>query len=207
MLIVVALIVVKQIGFGVIACYPTMRFWRKLEEMLPQASRTFLNQQFRDQTEGKPKFKDQHFRVNPNQVFWHPGDQVFGHPGDQVFWHPGDQGFWHPGDQIFLEMSRNFLEISWNFWSPGCQTPWSPGCQKTWSPGCQKTWSPGCQKTWFGLTWKFWPLNFGFPSVWSRKFWFGKLREACRIHFHLFSSKSIRRIPSYDQKPSEVNEY
>ena len=36
---------------------------------------------------------------------------------------------------------------------------------------------------------------------------FRKLREACRNNFNLFSSKSIQRIPSYDQKPSEVNEY
>ena len=36
---------------------------------------------------------------------------------------------------------------------------------------------------------------------------FRKLREACRNRFHLFSSKTLRRIPSYDQKPSEVNEY
>ena len=32
-----------------------------------------------------------------------------------------------------------------------------------------------------------------------------KVREACRNNFHLFSSKSIARIPSYDQKPSEIN--
>ena len=56
MLIVVALIVVKQFVFWVIARYPTMRFWRKLEEMLPQASRTFLNQNFRNQTAGRPSF-------------------------------------------------------------------------------------------------------------------------------------------------------
>ena len=37
--------------------------------------------------------------------------------------------------------------------------------------------------------------------------WFRKVREACRKNFHLFSSKSDRRISSYDQKHSELHDY
>ena len=41
--------------FFVITRYHTMRFWRKLEETFLLASRTFLNQNFRDKTAGKPQ--------------------------------------------------------------------------------------------------------------------------------------------------------
>ena len=37
--------------------------------------------------------------------------------------------------------------------------------------------------------------------------WFRKVREACRNHFHLFSSKTLRRIPSYDQKTYNFHDY
>ena len=63
--IVVAFLVVKNFGFLVIARYHTIRISRKLEEIFLSASRSFLNQNFRNQTVGKPKFKGQHFRVNP----------------------------------------------------------------------------------------------------------------------------------------------
>ena len=33
-----------------------------------QTSRTFLNQNFRDQTGGKTQFKGRHFRVNPKKI-------------------------------------------------------------------------------------------------------------------------------------------
>ena len=49
--------------------------------------------------------------------------------------------------------------------------------------------------------------QFGFPEVFLDPGRFRKVREACRNHFHLFSSKFIARIPSYDQKPSEVHDY
>ena len=37
--------------------------------------------------------------------------------------------------------------------------------------------------------------------------WFRKVREACRNNFHLFSSKTLRRIPSYDQKTYNFHDY
>ena len=49
--------------------------------------------------------------------------------------------------------------------------------------------------------------QFGFPEVLLNPGRFRKVQEACRNHFHLFSSKFIARIPSYDQKPSEVHDY
>ena len=55
--IVVAFLVVKNFVFLVIARYHTIRISRKLEEIFLSASRSFLNQNFLDQTEGKPKFK------------------------------------------------------------------------------------------------------------------------------------------------------
>ena len=49
--------------------------------------------------------------------------------------------------------------------------------------------------------------KFGFPEVFVDPGRFRKVREACRNHFHLFSSKFIARISSYDQKPSEVHDH
>ena len=49
--------------------------------------------------------------------------------------------------------------------------------------------------------------NFGFPAVWEVPGGFRKLREAWEKNFHQFSSKFIGGIPSYDPKPSEVNDY
>ena len=65
--IVVAFLVVKNFGFLVIARYHTIRISRKLEEIFLSASRSFLDQNFRNQTVGKPKFKGQNFRVNPKK--------------------------------------------------------------------------------------------------------------------------------------------
>ena len=36
---------------------------------------------------------------------------------------------------------------------------------------------------------------------------FRKLREACRIHFHLVAPNKFFMVPSYDQKTKKVNEY
>ena len=46
--------------------------------------------------------------------------------------------------------------------------------------------------------------NFGFPTVWSRTFWFRKLREVCRIHFHLVAPPKTAVVPSYDQKTKKI---
>ncbi len=53
-------------------------------------------------------------------------------------------------------------------------------------------------------------------QIGSKKEWFSEVlggpegfrevREACRKNFHQFSSNSIRRIPSYDQKTKNVND-
>ena len=43
-------------------------------------------------------------------------------------------------------------------------------------------------------------LNLGFPAVWFRIFWFRKVREVCRIHFHLVAPHKSFMGPSYDQK-------
>ena len=54
---------------------------------------------------------------------------------------------------------------------------------------------------------KFWSVNFGFPAVSFRTFWFRKVREVCRIHFHLVAPPETAVVPSYDQKTEEVSEY
>ena len=46
-----------------------------------------------------------------------------------------------------------------------------------------------------GLTRKCWPLNFGFPAVWFRKWWFREVRELWRIHVHQISSKFMIVVP------------
>ena len=51
----VTFLLVNLFGFWVITRYRAMRFGRKLEETFLLASRTFLNQHFRDQTAGKPQ--------------------------------------------------------------------------------------------------------------------------------------------------------
>ncbi len=61
-LILVNLIPVNFLGFLVITRYHAMHFRQKLEEIFLSASRTFLNQNFWDQTVGKSKFRDQFFR-------------------------------------------------------------------------------------------------------------------------------------------------
>ena len=52
----------------------------------------------------------------------------------------------------------------------------------------------------FSMFSKFWCEHFGFPAVWSRKFGFRKVREVCRIHFHLFWYLYVSMGPSYHQK-------
>ena len=49
--------------------------------------------------------------------------------------------------------------------------------------------------------------KFGFPADWEVPGGFRKLREAWEKNFHQFSCKFIGGIPSYDPKPSEVNDY
>ena len=43
--------------------------------------------------------------------------------------------------------------------------------------------------------------DFGFPEVFGGLVGFRKLRDACRIHFHLSRYLESFRVPSYDQKP------
>ena len=73
------------------------------------------------------------------------------------------------------------------------------------------------KKTSNTLTWKyslifsgfsenFVPEKFGFSEVFVVPGRFRKVREACRNHFHLFSSKFIARIPSYDPKTEKFYE-
>ena len=62
--VLVTFLLVKIVGLWVIAGYHTMRFWRKLEETFLLASRTFLNQNFRDQTAGKSQKKSKVFEKN-----------------------------------------------------------------------------------------------------------------------------------------------
>ena len=52
--VLVTFLLVNIFGFWGMARYHTMRFWRKLEEIVLLASQTLLNQNFRDQTAGKP---------------------------------------------------------------------------------------------------------------------------------------------------------
>ena len=47
----------------------------------------------------------------------------------------------------------------------------------------------------------------GLPAPRFLKFYAQKLREVCRIHFHLVAPPKTSVVTSYDQKPSEVNEY
>ena len=49
--------------------------------------------------------------------------------------------------------------------------------------------------------------TFGFPMVKSWKFGFRKLREVCRIHFHLVAPPKTAVVPSYDPKTEKVKEY
>ena len=46
----------------------------------------------------------------------------------------------------------------------------------------------------------------GFPVVWSRKFGFRKVREVCRIHFHLVAPLKSSVVTSYDQNTQKVND-
>ena len=59
----------------------------------------------------------------------------------------------------------------------------------------------------WGIFSKFWSVNFGFPAVGFRKFWFRKVREVGRIHFHLFWYLYVSMVPSYDQKTRNVHDY
>ena len=46
----------------------------------------------------------------------------------------------------------------------------------------------------------FWSLKFGFPQVSEGRGGFGKVRKAERKQIQEISSKTLRGIPSYDQK-------
>ncbi len=50
------------------------------------------------------------------------------------------------------------------------------------------------------------PIFSGFPVVWCLKFWFRKVREAYRKHFHLVAPLKTAVVPSYEQKTKKVNE-
>ena len=52
----------------------------------------------------------------------------------------------------------------------------------------------------FSMFSKFWSVNLGFRALGSRNFWFRKVREVCRIHFHLFWYLYVSMMPSYDRK-------
>ena len=46
-----------------------------------------------------------------------------------------------------------------------------------------------------------------FPGFFGGPGGFREVREACRKNFHQFSSKMLRRIPSYDQKTTYIYIY
>ena len=50
----------------------------------------------------------------------------------------------------------------------------------------------------FYRNWNLW--FWGFPTVWYRNIWFRKVREVCRIHFHLVAPVKYSVVTSYDQK-------
>ena len=47
---------------------------------------------------------------------------------------------------------------------------------------------------------------FGFPEVFEVPGGFKKLREACRLNFHLSWYLYVFMVPSYDQKTKKVND-
>ena len=59
----------------------------------------------------------------------------------------------------------------------------------------------------FDLFSKFRSVNFGFPAVWSWKFWFRKVREVCRKIFHLVAPLKTSMVTSYDQKTKICQDY
>ena len=61
--IVVAFLFVNVFDFLVIARYHTIRISRKLEEIFLSASRSFLNQNLRNQSAGKPKIRGLNFEI------------------------------------------------------------------------------------------------------------------------------------------------
>ena len=69
--------------------------------------------------------------------------------------------------------------------------------------GVNRALEKGKQRGWRGFRnffRKCWPLNVGFPAVWSRKCWFRKLRGVCRKKIHLVAPLKTSVVTSYDQK-------
>ena len=74
-------------------------------KFLLQTSRTFLNQNVWDQTVGKPNFRDQHFRVNPNNS--HDYEILSGCSWFFAKFWPYIQ-FFYPGIRIWGQKIQNF---------------------------------------------------------------------------------------------------